>query len=463
MNSFDSGAHAHRLLMVSAASAALLCGTPALAQNDALAERLSRLEAIVATQSKQLAAQEIRLDDQEKMIEGQQFELRSLRSERNELLGVIRAGTALAAAPGSGPAATNGPASAAAPAGGQQMAQNTQSSVGPTTEDTVPRPVGQAPPQEVRRAREVAAVPEFASVLTPKGRLIVDPAVEYNRSSSNRLVFRGVEIVPGVNLGLIEANDADRDTGVATLSGRYGLTPRLEVQASIPYVWRHDRVTTVATPNNSTTRETILEGDGLGDIELSARYQLNSGQGGMPFLIANLRVKPPTGEGPYDVGYDEFGVATELAVGSGFWGLETGLTAILPSDPAVIFGTISYLYNIPGNVDKFYGSGKNQLFVGEVDPGDSISASIGFGLALNQRFSFSLGYAHSYYFKSKSMIGNTPGSLTRQPTETIQVGTLNMGLSYRLTDRITLNNNFQFGMTSDAPDMRVVFRVPYAF
>lgn len=38
-----------------------------------------------------------------------------------------------------------------------------------------------------------------------------------------------------------------------------------------------------------------------------------------------------------------------------------------------------------------------------------------------------------------------------------------MGWPFRLTERATLNNNFEFGVTSDAPDMRVVVRVPYRF
>jgi hypothetical protein len=304
-------------------------------------------------------------------------------------------------------------------------------------------------------------VPEFASVLTPKGTFQLEPSIEYNRSSSNRLVFRGVEIVPGVNIGVIEANDADRDAVVGTLGLRYGVSPRLEVQASLPYVWRHDRVTTLATQNDSISREKELLGYGVGDIELAARYQFNSGARGTPILVGNLRVKPPTGEGPYEVSYDSFGVADELAVGSGFWGIEAGLTAILPTDPAVLFGSLSYLYNVPDGINKYFSN--NTVYVGRVDPGDSISASIGFGLALNPKFSFSLGYAHSYYFPSKSWIGAGPNNLVRQPTQSISIGTLNLGLSYRINNKITLNNNFQFGMTADAPDMRVVLRVPYTF
>jgi len=450
MGSLENGVFGVRsLLLAGTASAVVFAAAPAMAQDPAIEQRLARVEAQLAEQGQRLSAQEVRLTDQERMIETQRLELRSLHAEREELLGVIRAGSAAGAM-------------AADTSGGLQMAASAAgapNAVGPT--DDSPRSVGEAPPEPVRQARTVAAVPEFASVLTPKGRLALEPSVEFNRSSSNRLVFRGVEIVPGINLGVIEANDADRDASVATLGVRYGLSPRLELQASVPYVYRHDRVTTVATQNNSINMQKELLGYGLGDIELAARYQINSGSGGMPVFVGNLRVKPPTGEGPYDVRYDEFGIAEELAVGSGFWGVEAGVTAILPTDPAVIFGSLSYLYNIPDNVDKSFA--RNTIYVGKVDPGDSIQASIGFGLALNPRFSFSLGYSHAYYFPSHSWIGNSASSVQRQPTQSIQVGTLNLGLSYRVNDRITVNNNFQFGMTSDAPDMRVVLRVPYAF
>jgi hypothetical protein len=38
-----------------------------------------------------------------------------------------------------------------------------------------------------------------------------------------------------------------------------------------------------------------------------------------------------------------------------------------------------------------------------------------------------------------------------------------MGWSYILSPTLQLSNNFEFGMTSDAPDMRVLLRVPYRF
>jgi hypothetical protein len=232
------------------------------------------------------------------------------------------------------------------------------------------------------------------------------------------------------------------------------LTNRLEVEARVPYVGRHDRVTTLAQRDQAVTQNKILEGQDIGDVEFAARYQINTGQDGLPIFVATSRVKPPTGTGPYDVDYDEFGVATSLPTGSGFWGAEAGMTMLYPSDPAIIFGGITYLHNFPRDINRQVGG----VFVGRVEPGDSIGASLGFGLSLNPRFSVSFGYSHNYIFETKSELGTT-----QQSSQPLQAGSLLMGWSFRLNDRITLNNSFEFGVTSDAPDMRVVVRAPFRF
>lgn len=428
--------------------------SPALAASPNQGDpRLTQIEETLKSQENRLTQQEKRLADQQQALAIQQAEIDKLRAERDGLLADIRAGRSDA------PNSTNDTAVPYAslspntsPASGTPA--TTVAQVEPMKPDPLPQqPVGTAPPPK-RQVEEVAALPEHVGVLTPKGRLVFTPSLDYVRSSSNRLVFRGVEIVPGIQLGVIEANDADRDSAVATVAMRYGLTSRLEVEARIPYVYRHDRITTLAQRDETINRTTELDGQQIGDVEISARYQLNEVRPGRAIFVANARIKPPTGLGPYDVGYDQFGVATSLATGSGFWAVEGGLTMLYPSDPAVIFASISYLHNLPRDIDKEIGG----AHVGRVEPGGSISGSLGFGLALNPRFSVSFGYSHSYIFPTKTQIGNTV-----QESNSLQVGSLLMGWSYRLSDRMTLTNNFEFGVTSDAPDMRMVVAAPMSF
>ena len=397
------------------------------------AERLRSIEARLADQEQRLAAQE-------RLIAEQRVALQGLQQARDILLGEldeVRAGQTQAAAN---------------PDGQFQVAQQ-QSGDAPLPTG----PVGEAPPAPQITQEDVAALPERAGVLTPRGRGVADPSFECVRSS-------GIELVPGINLGLIEATEADRDTIVNNLGVRYGVTNRLEIEARGGWVWREDVITTVQQRNDTLSRVRRLNGEGWGDLEFGARYQLTSGERGRPIFVANGRVKAPTGEGPFDLRYNEAGVALELATGSGFWGVEGGVTMLYPTDPGVIFGGLTYIYNKSEDVNKIIGGAR----VGEVDPGDAIGMNLGYGMSLNPRFSVSFGYSHSYIFPSVTHIGpitpkdGEPSGIDARSNE-IHVGSMLMGWSFRLTPRVTLSNNFEFGVTKDAPDMRWVIRVPYRF
>lgn len=313
-------------------------------------------------------------------------------------------------------------------------------------------PVGEAPPPSESPEQRVAAVPEGQGVLTRAGNLIFEPSFEYTRSSTNRLVFRGIELIPGIQIGLIEATDADRDTLVGTASLRYGISDRLEAEIRVPYLYRNDRIEVVQQRDEGIVRSIALRENGIGDAEFSLRYQFNRPVGQKPIFVGTLRVKSDTGKGPFEVGYDEFGVATGLATGSGFWAVQPGLNFLMPSDPAVIYGGVAYLYHIPRNVNELVGD----VMIGRVDPGDAVSANIGFGFALNPRFSFSLGYRHNYIFPTKTEIGDT-----HQKSNYLHVGSLNFGMSYRLTQRDVINLGFEIGVTEDAPDVSITLRMPF--
>lgn len=326
----------------------------------------------------------------------------------------------------------------------------------PTSTPAPVSPVGEAPPEQERPESNVEALPEGQNALLGRGRLVIEPSIEYSRSSNDRLVFRGVEIVTGIQIGLIEASDTARDTVASSLAVRYALTDRLEIEGRVPYIFRHDRVTTVEQGNNTTTQTFELDGSNLGDIEVSARYQLNRGRNGMPLFVAGARVKSDTGTGPFELARDEFGVSTELATGSGFWGVQGSLSMLYPTDPAVIFANLSYLYNVPRDVDSTIGAGQNQVQIGNVDPGDSIGFGFGFGFALNPRFSYSLGYSHAYITETETELNDTVSR-----SSALQVGSLQLGMSFRATERWTLATSVDVGVTEDAPDVRVSFRTPF--
>jgi hypothetical protein len=444
--------------MVAGATAALamftaIGGTPAYAggQSDVaielqrLSERLSQQEERLAQQERALDEQRSRLQQQSFLIQEQLKEIAALRTASPETLEALRASGA--------PANPLGPVVMAGMGASDGLILLNQSAAADAAVTNAPplRPVGEAP-KIVEAPPIVAALPEGQGVLTPTGRLTVDASFDYTRSSSNRLVYRGVEIVTGIQVGLIEANDADRDTVVTSIAARYGITKRLEAELRLPYVQRNDRITTLAQRDTTVSRVQELDGSGIGDVEASLRYQINRSYPGKPVYVAGLRVKSDTGLSPFEVHRDSFGVAEELPVGSGFWGISPTLSVMIPSDPVVLFGNLSYMYTPPESFDRSIGG----AFIGSVNPGDSIGAGFGFGFALNQRFSYSLGYQHQYLTETKTEIGGT-----QQQSPALHIGGFQFGMSYRMTPSTTLATSVEIGATKDSPDVRVSARVPF--
>ena len=311
-------------------------------------------------------------------------------------------------------------------------------------------PVGQ-PQSQVRPQAPIVA---RGGVLTPRGTLVVEPSFEFTHTDVNRFTFAGVEIIDTILIGVIEAERADRTILTPAITFRYGITDRIEVDVKIPYVYRQDESTTQTVGPSSLSILRSVDGKGLGDIEFGAHYQINQGRGGWPFFIANVRVKSDTGTGPFDVSRDATGIETELATGSGFWSVEPSVTVLYPTDPAVLFFNIGYLWTIARDVNKTIGGAT----IGRVDPGDAIRFSFGAGIALNEQVSISLGYQHDVIFRNRTEIN---GTTTKPPT--LNIGQLNVGFNYQVSRSVAVNLNLGVGVTDDAPDLRLLLRVPVAF
>lgn len=416
-------------------------------------ELINQQEARLDAQERQLEEQQRQLGEQRQLIERQRRELLAMGAVSDADLGDIRGAGMPSSALNFNGLGEDEPLQVNRQRPLVMLAQVEGGSAPQAAPASTPSdgPVGQAPTEQPQTAT-VDALPEGQNALLGAGRLVIEPSFEYSRSSSNRFVFRGVEIVTGVQIGLLEVNDAARDTLTAALAARYAVTDRLELEVRVPYIYRSDRVTTLAQQSTTTMQTFELSGGDIGDVEMSARYQLNRGANGAPIFVAGMRVKSDSGVGPFDLERDASGVSTELATGSGFWAVQGSVSMLYPTDPAVIFASLSYNHNIAREIGETYGA----VTIGEVDPGDSISMGFGFGFALNNRFSYSLGYSHSYVLPTTSELND----LVQESTE-LQVGSVSLGMSFRLTERQTLSTSVDIGVTEDAPDVRVAFRAPF--
>ncbi len=426
-------------------TAALMAGVSGLSATVAFAEEakpsanLQQLQALIEQHRQQIEAQEQAIEEQRRRLQILEEQVYAAGQTPRAQPAVYQP---LAGLSGGVPQKS-----------GQHVAQeqNRQGAV-ETAQSSGKAAVGAG--QDKTRPPEVVVLSERGGVLTPKGTLVIEPTLDYSKSTSNRLNFRGISIVDGFLIGVIEASDADRDTLTSQVTGRFGLTNRLEVEVSVPYVYRNDRTTSLVGGAGGATVTDSTTGDGLGDVEVAAHYQINDGTNDWPFFIANLRYKSTTGTGPFDIARDSDGIPSELATGSGFHAIEPSLTVIYPTDPAVLFANIGYLVNLPRDVDTTVGSAN----IGNVDPGDSIGMSFGVGFALNEKLSLNLGYQHDFVLET-----TTETNGVEVNSETLSVGSFLFGGSYRLSDAVALNLTVQIGATEDAPDSRIIFRVPVRF
>ena len=329
------------------------------------------------------------------------------------------------------------------------------------------KPVGQAPEQAMRPP-EVAQIFDQPGVLTPSGKFILEPSLQYGYSANDRVALVGYTVIPAILIGLIDVRQVKTTSGVGTITGRMGLGGRFEIEAKVPYVYLNgDTVSREIFTGSAQDRVFNASGNGMGDIEATARYQLNRGGPDKAFYIGWLRYKSRTGKDLFEVTTDcvqrclqnvtGTGLPLELPTGTGFEAIQPGVTWLYPSDPVVFFGTFSYLYNFERTNVSRHVLGREEEFLGDVQLGDIWGFNLGLGLALNEKASISLGYDTSLIGKTKQNGRESPGAVR------LTLGTLLLGGTYRFSDRWSLNVALGVGVTRDTPDMTFTARVPISF
>lgn len=354
------------------------------------------------------------------------------------------------------------------PAPQQQQAQpQQQQQQQPVAQESGQKPVGQAP-EQASRPPEVAQIFDQPGVLTPAGKFVLEPSLQHGYSANDRVALVGFTVIPAILIGLIDVRQVKTTSGVATVTGRYGFGGRFELEAKVPYVYLNaDTVSREIFTGTAVDNVFNASGRGMGDIEATARYQLNRGGPDKAFYIGWLRYKSRTGKDIFDVVTDcvtrcvsnatGTGLPLELPTGTGFQAVQPGVTWLFPSDPVVFFGSISYLYNFERkDVSRTVLLGGTEP-LGDVKAGDIWGFNLGMGLALNEKASISLGYDTSLVGKTEQNGKDSPGSVR------VTLGTMLLGGTYRFNDKVSLNVALGVGVTRDTPDVTFTARVPISF
>jgi hypothetical protein len=332
---------------------------------------------------------------------------------------------------------------------------------------SAPQPVGEAPKRETR-APQVAQIFAEPTVLTRSGDFVLEPSVQSAYWASDRVALVGYSIIPALLIGLIDVRRVKTTNMVGSLTARYGVGKRFEIEARVPYLKTSvDTVSREILTGSAQDNVFRAEGDGIGDVDATLRYQFNRGDYSKPFWIGWLRYRWHTGKDPFEVVTDcvqrcianttGTGLPLEMPTGSGFDAAQAGLTWVYASDPAVFFGGLSYLHNFERDDLSRTILGGEQEFLGEVAPGDIFGFNVGMGIALNEKASFSIGYDQSIIGRTQQNSVDVPGAVRTT------LGNLLLGVSYRYNPTSTLNLSLGVGVTRDTPDVSFTMRAPLTF
>ena len=288
---------------------------------------------------------------------------------------------------------------------------------------------------EERNLEEVFQASERQYSLLRSGGMALNFSGDYSYYRNDR-----IDIAIGDNGNVSRfriENDAQHSFG-ASLSFDYGVWNNLTFNTRLPVQYKFD-----------TEKDT--QKAALGDVTFGLRYQPFPVRPGGINTTLFTTLSTATGDSPYTIDTQR-----DLSSGKGYYSLGGGVSMSKVVDPVVLFGSVGYTM-------AFDATGLNQQrgqdTLRRVEPGDSISFSMGLAYALSYEVSVSASYQQSYNFVSKFRF-DREGEVFTAKSEDSTSSILNTSLGLRTSSNRIINISFGFGLTEDSPDVLLGISLP---
>lgn len=341
---------------------------------------------------------------------------------------------------------------------------------GPSTPPaSEPVQIGEARREEdaERRDQEKALVVREHAPLFER-RFTFDAGMSYSYYDRRQLTLSGFLALDAIFLGNINLDQSKASVATLDLTGRYGLTDRLSVEASVPYVWRDSRFVSAGAGGSSTAiSEVEMRSSGVGDASVAAYYQLVKESARRPDLVTSLRLRAPTGRDPFglkliqpDGDNNNLNVPEDLPTGTGVWSAALNVSALRTYDPVILFANLGYTIYRPQDFDDI-SPVLDQVSPAEVSLGNAIQLSGGLAIALNDRTAVSFSVASSFAAATHTRAPGGPEN--RIAGSSSNATTLNIGSTYALPSGWIMNGQLAAGLTPDAPNFVFGLRASHSF
>jgi hypothetical protein len=300
--------------------------------------------------------------------------------------------------------------------------------------------------EEDRKARASLdrALIQRGGLLLPSGTLEVETSASYYDASSDAISIEGFSILPVLVVGDIVSDRVRRQVTLSNVTSRLGLPWNFQLDIRTPY--GYEQVRTVTADNKETSQHAL----GLGDVQVGLSRQIAKEHRAIPDLLASVSFKTKTGKDPFALGNNE------IALGTGFYDIQGRITAVKSSDPMVLFGSLSYAYNVPAGKMIPDPNNAGQQMLAHFEPGDTSAFQLGAALAVNPETSLTFSWDQAF------TRGTTVNGL-RIPGSNLVGGTLRFGGSYIYMPGRIIDLSLGIGLTRDVPNLQFTVGVPFRF
>jgi len=327
---------------------------------------------------------------------------------------------------------------------------------------------GQALAADSEPAQSVSNLYDEASGFFGGGKFSFETGITYTHYDTRALVLNGFLALDSIFLGSINLDRVKADNWTLDMTARYNLAQRWQFDINVPVVYRESTYSSggAGGAGANTSDATVTRDPEIGDINVGVAYKFLDEDETWPDAVATLRIKAPTGKDPYGIklrevpGNDNLSVPESLPTGNGVWAITPGISLVKTFDPAVLFGSLSYTYNMQDSFSDISPQ-VNSKVPGDVKLGDSWQIGGGIAFALNEKMSMS--FSVSDQFASKSKIKPDGGDWQSIANSDYNAANFNIGMTFAATDNLTIVPNLSIGLTDDAPDFSFSLKFPYYF
>jgi hypothetical protein len=284
--------------------------------------------------------------------------------------------------------------------------------------------------EKAEKEKEVLSAAGRRYVLLKRRTLEVEYNFRYSYYSTDRMMFEPIDIVHEKEHILTNTIVAD-----------YAFRDNLTFTGALPFVYKYEKVG--ASDSNDVSD--------VGDISFGLRWQPFKSGGKWPTTILYGNISTDTGQSPYDI--NSYG---ELSTGSGFWSFTGGASFSKALDPVVAFGNLSYSYNSEVTDLNYKLGGK---VLKKVEPGNDIGFSMGIGYALSYDVSITLKFMQNYRLETKYHYKDG----LRAKSSAYMSSIFAIGTGWRINPKTTIFINVGTGLTDNASDFFLSFRLPFDF